>query len=137
MNPYNSKLDPSTERGFNIKVFTIILAVILLICYGLYNARDLILGPTIDITSPSHFIETTENTIIIKGVAKNVTFISLNERPISIDTEGNFEEKLLLSTGSNIIKLKGRDRFKKEVVQTLEVYYINASSTEETYPTLE
>lgn len=137
MNHYNLKQGEATEGGYNAKVFTVIFAVVLLVSYGLYNARDLIRGPSIEILSPPHFTETRENTVTIKGMAKNVTFISLNERPISIDPKGVFEEKLLLSQGSNIIVLKGRDRFKKEVSETLEVYYISASSTEETYPALE
>ncbi|NLE07287.1 MAG: hypothetical protein GX627_01595 [Parcubacteria group bacterium] len=112
------------ERGFNIKRFVIILSVIMLVSYGLFNARDLLIGPTIEIFSPTkHTIETDSNVLTISGKTKNIAFISLNEKPISIDTEGVFQEKLLLSPGSNTIEIKGKDRFKQETKKVVKIYY--------------
>lgn len=111
------------EEGFNIRKLLMGISVLLLVVYGFFNARNLIMGPAIELFSPVQDIETKENSLLVKGVAKNVTFISLNEKPISIDKEGLFEEKLLLSPGSNIIQLKARDRFKKEITRTVRVYY--------------
>ena len=119
------------EGGFNIKLFVIIVSVLLLVSYGIFNARNLIMGPTIEIFSPAKNMETEENVIDIKGRAKNVTFISLNEKPIFVDEEGLFEEKLLLSPGSNIIQIKARDRFKKEIVKTINIYYKQSTTTKE------
>jgi len=62
------------ERGFNIRRFVIILSVILLISYGIFNARNLIIGPIVEIYSPTQNMETRENLLIIKGRAKNITF---------------------------------------------------------------
>jgi hypothetical protein len=117
------------ESGFNIKRFVIILSVFLLVSYGLFNARNLIMGPTIEIFSPAKDMETEENVIIVNGRAKNITFISLNEKPISVDTQGLFEEKLLLSPGSNIIEIKARDRFKKEIKKVIKIYYKQSTTT--------
>ena len=64
-----------------------------------------------------------ENTITITGKVSNMVFLSINERSISVDTKGYFEEKLLLSPGFNIIEIKARDRFKKEVRETIKIYY--------------
>jgi len=111
------------ESGFNIKRFIIITSVLLLISYGIFNARNLIMGPTVEIFSPTKDTETVENVIDIKGKAQNVAFISLNEKPIFVDPEGKFSEKLLLSPGSNIIEIKARDRFKKEILKTIKIYY--------------
>jgi len=111
------------EKGFNIRRFVIILSVVLLVSYGIFNARNLIFGPTIEIYSPAQNTETRENLITIKGKAKNITFLSLNSKPIFVDMEGLFEEKLLLSPGSNIIEIRAKDRFKNEVLKTLKVYY--------------
>jgi len=111
------------EGGFNIKLFVIIVSVFLLVSYGIFNARNLIIGPTVEIFSPIDNTETTENILILKGKATNISFLSLNERPIFVNTEGLFEEKLLLSPGSNIIEIKAIDRFKKEVLKTIKIYY--------------
>ena len=117
------------ESGFNVKRFVIILSVFLLVSYGIFNARNLIIGPTVEVFSPVRDMETEENVLTINGRAKNITFISLNERPISVDTEGLFEEKLLLSPGSNIIEIKARDRFKKEILKTIKIYYKQSTTT--------
>ncbi|KKP79826.1 MAG: hypothetical protein UR80_C0045G0001, partial [Parcubacteria group bacterium GW2011_GWB1_35_5] len=94
------------EKGFNIRRFIIIFSVILLLSYGVFNARNLIIGPMIEIYSPSQNTETKENLLTIKGRAKNIAFLSLNSKPIFVDMEGLFEEKLLLSPGSNIIEIR-------------------------------
>lgn len=97
--------------------------VLTLIGYGVFNGRNLILGPTIEITYPKDNMETTEKLIAIRGKANNVVFLSLNNRPIFIDTENNFEEKLLLYPGFNIISIYGKDRFKNEVIKEFRLYY--------------
>lgn len=114
------------ESGFNIRLLIIGLSVVLLISYGIFNARNLIIGPKIEILSPTsttETIETSENTISVKGIVKNMSFLSLNGRAISANTEGYFDEKLILSLGMNIIEIKARDRFKNEVQKTIKVYY--------------
>ncbi len=111
------------KGGVNIKKVIIILGFVLLIGYGVFNARNLIIGPRVTILYPVAESETTENFVVVQGIAKNVVFVSVNDRPIFIDTEGNFKEKLLLNPGSNIIRLYGRDRFKQEVVEEIRVYF--------------
>jgi hypothetical protein len=117
------------EKGFNIRLFVIIAFVLLLISYGIFNARNLIVGPIIEVFSPAKDMETTENVIDIKGRAENVAFISLNEKPIFVNQEGFFDEKLLLSPGSNIIEIKAIDRFKKEILKTIKIYYKQSTTT--------
>lgn len=119
------------EKGFNVKRLVVFLSVLVILGYGLFNARNLILGPTLEIFSPTKDLETSANPIDIKGRVQNATFVSLNEKPISVDTEGIFEEKLLLSPGFNTIQIKAKDRFKNEVVKNVRVYYIQSTSTEE------
>lgn len=117
MNQYKFK------KGFNIKLFVIIISVLLLVSYGIFNARDLIKGPSIELFSPTKDMETEQNVIDVKGRAENVAFISLNEKSIFVNKEGLFQEKLLLSPGSNIIEIRATDRFKKEILKTVTVYY--------------
>ncbi len=119
------------ESGFNVRLFVIILSVLLLVSYGIFNARNLIMGPTIEIFSPAKDMETEENVLTLKGKARNITFISVNEKSIFVDMEGLFEEKLLLSPGSNIIEIKARDRFKKETRKTIKIYYKQSTTTKE------
>ena len=117
------------EKYFNIRHFIIIFSVIILLSYGVFNARNLIIGPIIEVYSPNQNTETKENLLIIKGRAKNISFLSLNSKPIFVDMEGLFEEKLLLSPGSNIIEIRAKDRFKKEILKTIKVYYKQSMAT--------
>lgn len=124
MNPFNPYTNSPIQSGFNLKRFLIVISVIFIFSYGIFNARSLLFGPSIEIFNPTTAeTETNENTIILKGRVRNTTFLSLNERPISVDTEGYFEEKLLLSPSFNIIEIKAKDRFKNEVEKTLKIYF--------------
>jgi hypothetical protein len=40
-----------------------------------------------------------------------------------MDEEGNFTQKVLLSTGYNVLKVSGVDKFQRETEQILEVTY--------------
>lgn len=124
MNPYKF------QEGFNLRRFLVIISLVSLVSYGIFNARRLIFGPTILIFEPGAAeIETSENTLTIRGQAQNTAYLSLNERPISVDQQGFFEEKLLLSPSFNIIEMKAKDRFKTEVRKTIKVYYKPAATT--------
>lgn len=119
-----NSINKNTESRIK-KVFMSCLFIFMTF-YGFYNARGMITGPTIDLHSPlSENMETSDKLIKIRGEAKNMSFLSLNERPILVDTDGIFEEKLLLSPGSNIIELKAKDRFKNEVKKIIKVYYVD------------
>lgn len=113
------------ESGFNLKRFLVWLALVFIIAYGLFSARSLIFGPSIEIIDPplSEF-ETKENTITIKGKVENVSHLSLNEKQITVDTDGYFEEAVLLSPSFNTIEIKATDRFKNETKKILKIYFI-------------
>lgn len=126
------------EEGFNVRLFVIILSVCLLVAYGLFNARNLILGPSIEIWSPvTKELNTSENTITIKGNVENATFLRVNGREMTVDVEGNFKEKLLLTSGINIINIQAIDRFKKEKSEIIKVFYEPKIVTEENLETEE
>ncbi|MDD5318364.1 MAG: hypothetical protein PHF79_00885 [Candidatus Pacebacteria bacterium] len=91
--------------------------------YSLFQAHKLISGPIIQITSPKNGSTLTQNLVEIKGVAKNTSFISMNDRPIYIDEQGNFSEKLPIYPGYTIINLKAKDRFGSLITKNIEVSY--------------
>lgn len=117
------------SEGFNIKKIIGLVAIFFLIVYGLFNARKLIGGPKIEIMTPRDGYEVTVNTVSIKGIAKNAIFVSINDRPISIDTSGVFEENLLLSPGYNIIRIFANDRFRQNTDKEIQIYYNDQASS--------
>jgi hypothetical protein len=94
-----------------------------IIGYALFQTRNLIQGPIIKIHSPVNGSSLTKSFVEIEGAAKNISYINLNDRQIFTDESGAFSERLLLSYGYNIITLRARDKFGREVEKTLELVY--------------
>jgi len=111
------------DAKFLFRLTIIVLFALIIGFYSYYQARKLISGPQITITSPANGSTVTDSLVEIKGVAKNIKDISLDDRPIFIDEQGNFDEKLLLAPGYTIITMKAEDRFNEKTEKTLELYY--------------
>lgn len=80
-------------------------------------------GPIIALESPLNGSSITNPLAEIKGSAKNVSAVYVNGKKVFIDEEGRIAEKLLLTEGYNIIRVKAEDRFNREVEKKLEVIY--------------
>lgn len=59
--------------------------------------------------------------VTINGQAKNIAWISLNDRQIFTDEEGRWDEKLLVSPGLSIITLKARDRLGHKIEKSVQI----------------
>jgi hypothetical protein len=57
------------------------------------------------------------------GRVERAKEVLLDDRPIFIDLEGNFAERLLLNNGYNIISIKAKDAQQRETKRTLEIVY--------------
>ncbi len=104
-----------------------ILPILIFVAYGIFNARNFIFGPSIEVVEPEANLLSENRLISIKGFAKNTSFLKLNNRSIFTDKEGYFNEKLLLNNGYNIIQIVGRDRFRNETKKEFRVYYVGNS----------
>jgi hypothetical protein len=81
----------------------------------------LILGPQISILYPSNGEVVASSLITIEGRVKNISHISLNDRPIFTDEKGAWSEKLIVSPGTSIITVKASDRFGREITKNIQV----------------
>src|SRR3989344_7814887 len=106
-----------------IKISIIIITVLCIGGYALYESRNLMEGPKITILEPKNGSTIKNQLATIKGETKNISYISLNDRQIFVDEQGIFQEKLLLSDGYNIIKLHVKDKFGREVEKMIELIY--------------
>ncbi|MDB5253941.1 MAG: seg [Parcubacteria group bacterium] len=93
---------------------------LLIILYSLFQGRFIILGPNIQIDSPQNG-QRVETLVTIQGHADNISFISLNDRPIFIDKNGDFSEKWIAPKGVSIITMRARDRFGREKEKQVQV----------------
>jgi len=102
-----------------IIAFSITFFVIALLGYAIFEARYLILGPKITTISPSQGFMSDIAPFFVEGRAQNIVRISLNDRPIFVDEEGHFKEKLLLQKGYTIMTLRAEDRFGRSTEEFL------------------
>jgi hypothetical protein len=59
----------------------------------------------------------------IVGTAKNASLLTLNGREISVDKNGNFDEKVTLLPGLSVITVYAQDKFGKTSEKNFEVVY--------------
>ena len=109
-------------RHWSIKKIVLVLGVVALIVYFLFQARFLILGPEVKITYPVNGSSVEETSITVGGSSRNVAWISLNGRQIYTDENGLWQEKLLVGTGTSIITVRTQDRFGREETDQISVY---------------
>lgn len=106
-----------------IKVLPAILVIVLIGGYIIFNTRIFIKGPQLSISTPQNGLVMDEKLTHIKGETHNTSFISINDRAISVDEKGNFNSPILLHEGNNYIVIKANDRFDRQVTETLNLVY--------------
>jgi len=89
---------------------------VFIIIFGIFNSRDLIWGiriknVTINDLPAQAEMKISGSATKITGVAKHAVKLSLNDREISIDQKGNFEETIALFLGYNVVNIKAQDKF--------------------------
>ena len=99
----------------------ILILIFLFAVYGLIKAENFLLGPKIAINTPGDGQVFTASDIEINGQANNISLLYLNGRQIFTDKDGNFKEIILLARGYNIVELKAKDKFNREIRELREL----------------
>jgi hypothetical protein len=108
-----------------IKFAAISLFFIFIIIYAFFRSKELIFGVKIKNVNIMDNSMVTENVIKVTGNAKNAINLTLNDREISIDQGGNFEETIALLPGYNIISIKAEDKFGNNDEKNYKLIYKN------------
>lgn len=104
--------------------FAIVMSVIAaIIGYGIIKSWNLIEGPSINIWAPGNGATVYKPLVNIEGEAHNISFLSLNGRQIFVNEEGYIKEQLLLPPGYSILTFEAKDRFGREITNTLQLVY--------------
>lgn len=103
-----------------IRLFSIIVIVGIL-GYGIFEARRLLEGPRITILAPEEGSATSSPAVTIAGIAENVAFLSINDRPILTDEEGRFSEKFASPPGSAVFSVAAKDRFGRSTSRLVHI----------------
>lgn len=89
--------------------------------YALFQARLVILGPSISVYTPTNGANLSSPVVTIAGKASNIAYISLDDRPIFVDKNGNWSEKLIAPRGLSIMTVRAQDRFGRSTEKQIEV----------------
>jgi len=107
-----------------IKTVLVLVFVLFISGYALFQSKNLINGPKISLNEGYSKVAVVNDDILrLSGTAKNIASITLDDRPITIDEKGLFNEVVLLFPGMNTIKLFGKDKFGASTEKTIQVIY--------------
>lgn len=107
-----------------LKIGIIALFFLFIILYGFLRSKNLIFGVKIAQVNLIDGATLTKEIIKITGNAKNAIHLTLNNREIFIDSNGNFEEDFALLPGYNIINIQAKDKFGKSDEKNYQVMYL-------------
>lgn len=96
------------------------LAVIALV-YGGFRAYPLVAGPSITIYNPADGDYVASTTFEVSGQVERANVITLQGKPITIDTEGHFSETLVAQAPYTILVLVATDSYGETISKTLRV----------------
>ncbi len=113
-------------RDGRITRIALILFFLIIVGYAYFEARGVLYGPTIHITSD--VAQVSEPFISVQGKADRIADLSMNGRSISVTEDGAFDEPYLLSPGLNRIMLDATDRYGRKTQQIMEVVYTPTST---------
>ncbi len=110
-------------KNKKIIAITFLIFLFMLVGYSLYTARNVILGPRLELSVPGGIMTATSQVIEITGSAINTTELRLNNRVIILTQDGGFSEKMLLSVGNNVFVFDAVDKFNRSAQKVLQVVY--------------
>ncbi|MFH1608411.1 MAG: hypothetical protein ABH951_00120 [Patescibacteria group bacterium] len=94
-----------------LKILLISAFFCFIIIYAFISSRNLIFGVNIKNVNLVNGIKVNESIQKITGNAKNAINLTLNDREISINQQGDFNETISLLPGYNTITIKAIDKF--------------------------
>jgi hypothetical protein len=112
---------PYYDLRKRLELAFLILLVVVALSYGAFRAYPLISGPSVTIYNPHDGDYVASSTFEVSGLVKRANVITLQGKPITVDTEGHFRETLVPQFPYTILVLEARDAYGETVTKTLKV----------------
>jgi hypothetical protein len=106
----------------------IALVALLIVGYGLFEARRIIEGPMIVIDTPQNGSATSTTGVLLSGEAQNISFLTINDKASYTDEHGHFSELLSLPTGVTVLTVAAADRFGRRATKSVSINVLNYCS---------
>ena len=102
-----------------IRRTSIALVCLIVASYGLFEARKLLEGPVLTVTSPIPGSATSSSVVTIAGEAYNIAFLTINGKPAYTDESGHFIFTLSPPSGYTVFTVAASDRFGRHASKTI------------------
>jgi hypothetical protein len=109
-----------------IKASLVLIGIGALVVYVSYQARFLITGPQISMTTELDVRQNTRQ-IELQGTATNISHLQLNGRPIFTNPKGEFTTAVILENGYTVTTLTAEDRYGRITTVTRTFVYSPSS----------
>ena len=103
-----------------------VIFFVLILGYAFYEARGVVFGPSITITSG--ITEVQEPYVRITGKAERIAKLSMNGKEIPVTEDGLFDQPYLLSPGLNRILLDATDKYGRTTQKLVGIIYTPTES---------
>ena len=98
-----------------MKRLLIIIALMAIVGYGVFEARRIIAGPSLSIDSPLDGSATSTTLVTVVGRVQNISFLTINDKPASADEEGQFVYRYSPPMGYTALTARATDRFGRKI----------------------
>jgi hypothetical protein len=100
---------------------SLLILLIVVFGYGIFRLYPFLAGPSITLETPKEGESIASSTFIVSGTVKRAKEITLQGRPISIDTEGNFKETLVTHAPYTILVVEAIDAYGKKDRKVVQI----------------
>ncbi len=114
-------MTPYYDLRKRLELILLGILVLTALAYGAFRAYPLVAGPSIVIYNPGDGDYVASTTFEVSGLVKRANVLTLQGRPITIDTEGHFTETLVAQTPYTILVLVATDAYGETISKTLRV----------------
>jgi hypothetical protein len=99
-----------------------VLLVAVVVGYGLFEARSLIVGPILVVETPTPGATLEGPLFEIRGNARNVTRVRINGHQITTDLSGAFVETRVTPDGIGVLLIEAENRFGRTSEVRMQVW---------------
>jgi cytoskeletal protein RodZ len=95
---------------------TAILGGVIIIFFGLlfylgFQVKSVITPPFLELKEPVEGLKVVGTSVIVSGTTEVGAELTINNQEVLVDSTGNFNENLIISTGYNVLEVIARNKF--------------------------
>lgn len=103
--------------------FFYFIAIVALLSFLFWNVEAIFRPPQLEIFSPADGVITFERQLEIKGKSTKEAEVSINNRPVLVDSDGRFSALIDLQKGLNLIKISAKKRYGRASIAEVRVLF--------------